>query len=92
MFLEDGFGTETLAFCHDLLEFSNDRRSQVRVARPLWGQVLDRLAQVYDVSVDTASRTYSVVERWLSSSWAYLEKRRKGESEEVDNLEWLAKS
>ncbi|KAK5810003.1 hypothetical protein F5H01DRAFT_368789 [Linnemannia elongata] len=91
-FLEDGFGTETLAFCQDLLEFSNDHRGQVRVAQPLWDQILDRLALAYDVSMDAVSRTYSVIERLLTSSWAYLEKRRKGESEEVDNLEWLAKS
>ncbi|KAG0072570.1 hypothetical protein BGZ90_011880 [Linnemannia elongata] len=91
-FLEDGFGTETLAFCQDLLEFSNDHRGQVRVAQPFWDQILDRLALAYGVSMDAVSRTYSVIDRLLTSSWAYLEKRRKGESEEVDNLEWLAKS
>jgi hypothetical protein len=89
-FLEDGFGTETLAFCHDLVEFPNDRRSQVKVARPLWSQISDHLAQVFDVSLQTASSVYLAVERWLKSSWTYHWKQ--GEEEDVDSMDWLVQS
>lgn len=89
-FLEDGFGTETLAFCHDLLEFPHDHRSQVRVARPLWSQVSDHLAQAYDISLQTASSLYLAVERWLKSNWAHHWER--GAEEDIDSMDWLVQS
>ncbi|KAG0381060.1 hypothetical protein BGX24_000038 [Mortierella sp. AD032] len=83
MYLEDGFGTETLAFCHDLLEVSNDQQRQPRVARSLQNRVLGNVNHAYDASLEVASALASGVGRWLNSKWAKL-------WEQDDPLDWLA--
>ncbi|KAF9122998.1 hypothetical protein BGW39_009335 [Mortierella sp. 14UC] len=85
-FLEDGFGTETLAFCHDLLELSNDQHRQLRVARSLQDRVLSSLIQAYDAALETSSSISSGAGRWLNSKWASLWE----EAERDDPLDWLA--
>ncbi|KAI1311278.1 hypothetical protein EDD11_003524 [Mortierella claussenii] len=88
--LDDGFGMETLAYCHDLWELSEDPHSlQGRHLSVMLNRIIELITQAGGAVHKALFQRWAMFRERVGRAWDTLWSRRKDQDGQDDSLDWL---